>query len=44
MSTKMIDGVKINVNYANGNDEPVSDNEIKAYLPPKSRYERKAYA
>ena len=32
MTTKIIDGVQVNVNYANGSDEPVSENEIKAYL------------
>ena len=32
MSTQTIDGVQVNVNYANGSDEPVSENEIKAYL------------
>ena len=32
MENKMIDGVKVAVNYAQASDTPVSDDEIKAYI------------
>ena len=32
MENKMIDGVKVAVNYAQASDAPVSDDEIKAYI------------
>lgn len=38
METKIIDGVKITLNYAHSTDAPVSDAEIEAYL--KRAYEK----
>ena len=32
MENKMIDGVKVSVNYAQADDAPVSDAEIQAYI------------
>ena len=32
MENKMIDGVKVAVNYAQASDTPVSDDESKAYI------------